>query len=102
MKKTKNPSRASRRSEPHGSAFRVGQRVQMTSEAIQQRLAPWGRTGGCLGTVTAVHPPLGVSVRRDGTKMARRYHVVFWTPNIELCVNDDMRHNFEAKKEEVH
>lgn len=60
--------------------FKIGQRVRLTNEAIQQRLAPWGRQEPCYGTVTNIDPPLGVTVLRDGTKRSCRYHVLFWVP----------------------
>lgn len=57
--------------------FKVGQRVQMTPDAIQQGFQ--GRAISTRGTVTAGHPRgWTVAVRRDGLKHATNYSVAFW------------------------
>lgn len=57
--------------------FKVGQRVKMTPEAIEQGFQ--GRATSTRGTVTAVDPRgWDVTVKRDGLKHPTSYSVVFW------------------------
>lgn len=67
----------------YNSEFRVGQRVQMTVDAIEAGLDST-RTGDKVttGTVTYVPPKATarINVRRDHLNTSGHYHVSFWEP----------------------
>lgn len=59
--------------------FRLGQKVKMTQDAIDQGFQ--GRAKSTRGVVTRVDPRgWDVTVLRDGLKHATSYSVVFWQP----------------------